>query len=107
VRTGADFDQKAARRHRLQPCQSGSLGKSGVFRHGRCRPRHSIAERSFVENAPDHAIAPPGDSLQNILDCQAEPETRFASFSSNRRTSGTPRTFFDPFSTPMTTMPPD
>jgi hypothetical protein len=33
-------------------------------------------------------------------------ETRFASFSSVASTSGTPRTFFDPSSTPMTTIPP-
>ena len=35
-----------------------------------------------------------------------ESETRFASFSSAASTSGTPRTFFDPSSTPMTTIPP-
>src|ERR1035437_3202549 len=34
-----------------------------------------------------------------------ESETRFASFSSDASTSGTPRTFFDPSSTPMTTVP--
>ena len=35
-----------------------------------------------------------------------ESETSFASFSSAASTSGTPRTFFDPSSTPMTTIPP-
>jgi len=50
VRDPCRFRPEGARRHRLQPCQSGSLGKSGVFSPGRCRPRHSIAEQS--EDAP-------------------------------------------------------
>lgn len=54
VWTGPDFGQKPAGDHRLQPCQSGSLGKSNVLRNGRRRPRRSIAEQSG--DPPVHTV---------------------------------------------------
>lgn len=44
VRSRPDFHKKAARGNRLQPCQSGPLGKPNVLRHGRGRTRNPIAE---------------------------------------------------------------
>jgi len=45
-------------------------------------------------------------SISGMRRGRIESATRFASFSSASRESGTPRTFFEPSSTPITTVPP-